>query len=774
MNVLIVESAAKSRTLQKYLGDDWSVVATGGHVETLPNDRKVSGKDAKKAYWANRAGELPSPPWVWTDRGEKAVGKILDAAGDDPVFWIATDPDREGEFIAWCLERHLRDHGPTHRVTFQEVTREAVERALERPREVDGRMVDSALVRKFLDRMVGFRASRTAGSIVGRGASMGRVQTPTLGFVVERELEREAFVPTPYFEVRAVAAGQDLQVRFHESSDPDRWEDREGKYSAVRTFDQELAEQAFGALEAEREVTITAVRSPKPKSRRAPTPFATDSLLQEAGSRLGWSPKKTSALASMLYEAGQITYIRTDSTRLADSADAQVRAVIKAEHGEEYLGKTVKEPESTGPVQDAHEAIRPTRLDTEETSVDDADARKLYRLIRARTLASRMKPSIRESRRVDAACAGFDRTLRGTISWQTFAGWEAAYREFRKTPPSAPPAIPIETGAVWTLDDPVQDSGKDSDEATPNPRFIEDETRPPARYRPHTLVRQMKDEGIGRPSTYARTIEKLEERGYVEPEEGALVPTPNGRTAWLEVAPLYTRDSDNGSGEDTELFSAEFTSVMENGLDEVASGTTAGPERWEAWRDEIRDLHNIALERKKSGGMTPKQARLLARMLENAPAGVDVPEDRSGMTYRDALELMDDLRTQGVEPVPSKKQIAYVESLIEQLRLSDEEVTEIVGEGGPSELRTADGASEIIERLKTRLDEERPPSRKQLRWIEDLLKETETTRDEAAEMVDSESFDDLTGGQEGTASALIDALLEVVRRKKAEGAEAAG
>src|SRR6056297_1733345 len=442
MNVLIVESAAKSRTLKKYLGDGWSVVATGGHVETLPNDRKVSGKDAKKAYWANRPGELPSPPWVWTDRGEKAVTKILEAGGDDPVFWIATDPDREGEFIAWSLERHLRDHGPTHRVTFQEVTRDAVMRALEQPRDIDGRMVDSALVRKFVDRVVGFRASKTAGSIVGRGASMGRVQTPTLGFVVDRELEREAFVPTPYFEVRAVAEGQDLQVRFHDSSDPDRWEDDKGRYSAVRTFDRELAEHAFGALEAEGEVTITDVTVPKPRTRKAPAPFATDSLLQDAGSRLGWSPKKTSALASMLYEAGHITYIRTDSTRLAASADAEVRKVIGAEHGEDHVGGKVKEAAATGPVQDAHEAIRPTRLYVEEVSVDDADARRLYRLIRARTLASRMKPSIRESRRVDATCAGLELTLRGTITWRTFAGWEAAYGEFMRTPPTAPPAIP--------------------------------------------------------------------------------------------------------------------------------------------------------------------------------------------------------------------------------------------------------------------------------------------------------------------------------------------
>ncbi|MBT8488630.1 MAG: hypothetical protein KJO65_07415, partial [Gemmatimonadetes bacterium] len=300
MNVLIVESKAKSRTLKRYLGADWDVVSTGGHIETLPYDRDKHGKDAKKAYWSNRPGELPSPPWAWTDRGEKAVEAIVQAGGDDPVFWIATDPDREGEFIAWCLDRLLSPHGPTRRVTFQEVTKEAVLEAIEHPRAVDQRMVDSALVRKFLDRLVGFRTSKVAASIVGRGASMGRVQTPTLGFVVDKEVEREAFVPTPYFEVRALAEGQDMRVRFHDRGDPDRWQDAQGKSSLVRTFDGELAGQAHDALSAAGKVTLTSVTQRTAKPRKPAPPYSTDALLQDAGSRLGWSPRKTSTLASAL------------------------------------------------------------------------------------------------------------------------------------------------------------------------------------------------------------------------------------------------------------------------------------------------------------------------------------------------------------------------------------------------------------------------------------------------------------------------------------------
>jgi len=767
MNVLIVESAAKSRTLQKYLEGDWAVVATGGHVETLPNDRKVSGKDAKKAYWANRPGELPTPPWVWTDRGEKAVDAILEAGGDEPVFWIATDPDREGEFIAWRLDQILREHGPTRRVTFQEVTREAVMEAIHNPRGVDEPMVDSALVRKFLDRLVGFRTSKTASSIVGRGASMGRVQTPTLGFVVEKELEREAFVPTPYFEVRAVADGQDLRVRFHESGDPDRWVDAQGKSSAYRTFDGDLARGAADALEAAGQVTLTEVRDGKGSSRSPKTPFTTDALLQEAGAKLGWSPGKTSALASMLYEAGHITYIRTDSTRLADSAVKAARGAIRKEHGEDLLGAAAGKNAAGGPTQDAHEAIRPTRLEAADVKIDDDDARRLYRLVRARTLASQMKPSRRASRTIDAACDGLDRTLRTTLSWQTFAGWEAVYREFMETPPTAPPDVPMQAGATWTLDP--------AEEETPNPRLIEDETQPPGRYRPHTLIRKMKDAGIGRPSTYARTVDKLEERGYLEQDGGALVPTERGRSVWLEAAPLYSREAeDDDAATAAELFDAEFTALMEDGLDEVARGSTPAPAQWEAWRDLVRDLHEVARERKKSGASTPRQHQLLRRVLENVPESmalpVQLPDDLTELNYREAQEVTSHLREAGVEPAPSEAQIGLIERLLEDLQLEGEELEDAVGAAGIEGIRTSGRASEVIDELQRITDERRPPSAKQRRFIEGLMKETGTSEEEAAALVELESLDDLTGGREGTASALIDELTE--RKKELAGTEA--
>lgn len=754
--ILIVESAAKARTLESYLDGDWKVVATGGHIETLPDDRRRHGKDASKAFWANRPGELPSPPWVWTERGEEAVERIVEEADDDASFWIATDPDREGEFIAWSLERALEEHGPTRRVSFEEVTEEAVRKALEHPRPVDREMVESALVRKFLDRLVGYRASKMANSVLtGRGASMGRVQTPTLGFVVERELEREAHEPIPYFEVRADAEGVDLSVRFHEPDDEAAWRDEGGKVHPTRTFDRELADEGLEALTAAGRVMVeeTDTRSRK---RRPKAPFSTDALLQSAGSRFGWSPRKTSALASMLYEAGHITYIRTDSTRLAASAVEKARSVVREGFGEESLGEGAREEEVTGPVQDAHEAIRPTRLEVEEPALDDADARRLYRLVRARTLASQMAPARRTIVGIEAAVDGFDRPLTGSVSWRTFAGWEAAYAEFMGDIDTAPPEIPLEEGAVWELDPPADDVG--------NPRLIEDETKPPPRYRRHTLIREMKRSGIGRPSTYTRTVEKLEERDYLELVDGALAPTARGRAVWTRVAPLYAGDRD-GEEDEVELFSPEFTALMEERLDRIERGDAPAPERWEEWRDQIRELHNVARERRNAGGILPGQRQRLERLLANAPDDLDAPsEDALGaLSHEEARELIDRLRDAGVRPAPTSKQLAYIERLAGDLALEPDELEELAGVRAVEDIRTTAQASAAIEELKRVYDERRPASEKQRRFIADLIDEAGISEAEAAALVGVDSLDDLTGGQDGTASALIDALQERVR-----------
>ncbi len=208
MNILLVESKAKCKTLLKHLGkDQWRVLPTGGHIERLAQDRSIHPpKEVRKAYWSNRSGELPKPPWFWTERGEAAINAIKEEAAqhDAVTFYIAADPDREGELIAWHLEKLLAGLGDLHRVSFQEITEPAVHAAVAKPRDVDQALVDAALIRMFMDRMVGWRASRIARRYTNTSTnSMGRVQTPTLGFIVERELQREAHVPVRYFEVNA-------------------------------------------------------------------------------------------------------------------------------------------------------------------------------------------------------------------------------------------------------------------------------------------------------------------------------------------------------------------------------------------------------------------------------------------------------------------------------------------------------------------------------------------------------------------------------------------
>lgn len=746
MNVLIVESKAKSETLQKYLGKGWQVVATGGHIRTLPKNGN--------AYWASPAGALPDPPWQWTERGEKAVQAIRKAGGTNPVFWIATDPDREGELIAWHLERELAEDGPMRRVTFQEITKPAVLNALERPRATDLPLVESALVRGFLDRLVGFRTSKLAKSFIGQHASMGRVQTPTLGFVVERELERERFRPTPFFEVRAQAEGVALKVRFHEQGEPNRWRDSTGSTDLHRTFDGTLARHAVERLLGAGCITLSAVQA-KTSSLSSRPAFTTDSLLQDAGSRFGWSAKKTSRLAAKLYEAGQITYIRTDSTRLADSAVAAARAAITKAFGADHLLEAdARQQPPSGRIQDAHEAIRPSQLEVAEAQIDDADARRLYQLIRARTLASLMRPSQTALRRIEARCPDLELPLTGSLSWRTFLGWEAAYRALDTPKPTAPPDLELSEGAVWRLDE--------TEDGVDNPRLIEDETKPPGRYRSHSLIKAMKEAGIGRPSTYASTLETLEERKYVEIESGAVKPTERGRRVWIEVAPLYasgaSAETDEG-GE--ELFSTAFTAQMEDGLDQVASGDVAAPERWVTWRDEIRALHEQARARREAGASTLRQQEQLRRLIAAVPQDAsipDIPSDLAELSYPDAQLLINQLHDAGVEPTPSQAQRDFIAQLLDELAVPEDERQVVLGVETIAEINTASQASAVIEQLKAMHDERRPPSVKQRRLIDRLRQQAGLSETETAALAGLDSLDALTGGYGGSASTLIDQL----------------
>jgi DNA-binding MarR family transcriptional regulator len=439
--------------------------------------------------------------------------------------------------------------------------------------------------------------------------------------------------------------------------------------------------------------------------------------------------------------------------------------------GEDHLGAATDAANAAaapapGPVQDAHEAIRPTRVEVAEAPVADDDARKLYRLVRARTLASQMAPSRTASRGIEAACDGLERPLTGTVTWRTFDGWEAAYGEFLRARPTAPPAIALDEGAVWTLDPPTEERA--------NPLLVEDETRPPGRYRAHTLIKAMKDAGIGRPSTYSRTVDKLEERGYVETDDAALVPTERGRSVWLEAAPLYAREADEGH-EAAELFSPAFTALMEARLDAIESGEAPAPATWEAWREEIRDLHEAARMRRDAGESTPQQIELLTRLLANAPADFARPAgDLAALSYQQARDLARRLREAGVQPRPSQAQLDLVARLLDDLALDDDELAEVLGPGGVDTLTSSARASRVIDDLQRLKDERRPASGRQRRYVDDLVAEAGLSEGEAAGLVGLTSLDELTGGRQGSASALIEALKARVGEAAAAASTAGG
>ena len=755
MDLLIVESGAKSKTIQKYLGKGWIVEACGGHVRDLPTSRDT--KDGKKAMWASKVDKLPNPPWEWTSNAERAIGKIISKSRDKNVenVYIATDPDREGEFIAWQLMLIFAEEGFSNiwRITFHEITKDAVQASIDNRGDVDHNLVSAAKVRRFMDRLVGFRASKFSRS--WSLPAMGRVQTPTLGFIVDKELEREAFVPQPYFSVHADAGKIRWNARFHDKSDSQAWIDDKGKFHANRTNDADLAKQAYDA--ANSGLSLTSVEPSEYKSNPSP-PFTTDTLLMKAGSDMNWNPGRTMKIASELYQAGHITYIRTDSTRTNQGARDEIQSFIRENWGEDHVGKGVVGPDVKGDsanVQDAHEAIRPTRPQVGSPDGLSAEQERLYRLVWARFAGSQMSPSRYNRLSMIAEATGFDRPFSGTASWRIHSGWEAAFKGIRKEPATAPPSFDAEIGTSLDLD------GTDGDEE--NPCLREDETKPPARYKQHSIVQKMKAEGIGRPSTYATTISKLLSRKYVQEENGSLQPSDNGRTLWLDVAPYYDRSS---HGVDGHLFGTDFTAEMEGNLDAIEKGNTSAPKEWHTFSEHFQALHLTALEKKKQKP-TPKQLDYFNRITKNLSeeevttfTGGKSPNDMTGGEIREILDVITKAHPADKQPA-SEKQTNWIVALAESASLSEEEACSKVGLKAFSELTGGrnGSASKLIEQLlKVAQSTPREASEKQLNWIAKLVERAELNESDACALVEAKSYSDLQGGVGGTASKLITIL----------------
>ena len=756
MDMLIVESGAKSKTIQKYLGKGWIVDACNGHVQDLPVSRET--KDGRKAMWASTADTLPQPPWEWTENSERTIGKLLEKAQSSNVenVYIATDPDREGEFIAWRLVEIFRENGFNNvwRITFNEITKTAVQASIDARGNVNQNLVDAAKVRRFMDRLVGFRSSKFSRS--WSLSSMGRVQTPTLGFIVDKELEREAFVPQPYFAVHADAGGLRWNARFHDKDDAEAWVDDKGKFHADRTNDAELAKS--GHVAATNGLTISAVDSGK-FQRNPDPPFTTDTLLMKAGSEMNWNPRRTMKIAGELYNAGHITYIRTDSTRTNAGAREDVKTHIRETWGEDHIGKGVLGPDAKGGanVQDAHEAIRPTRPKNNSPEGLNSEQARLYRLVWARFTGSQMNASQYERLSMTAEADGFSRPFAGTASWRVHRGWEAAFEGIRKEPAVTPPSFNAQPGTKLPLDS----VGEDEE----NPTLREDETKPPARYKQHSIVQKMKSEGIGRPSTYATTIGKLLNRKYVVEENNSLLPSESGRLLWLEVAPYYDRSS---HGIDGHLFGTDFTAEMESNLDDIELGNSAAPMEWHKFSSHFQTLHLSALDKKKRTP-TPKQIAYFYQITNRLDdeeissfTGGKKPEEITGSEMRDVIDVI--MQAHPIESQPaSDKQINWIASLAESAQLSEADACALVDLNAFDDLTGGrkGSASQLIEILLTKAkDAPRKPSEKQLNLLKRLATKAELTESSACEMVDATSYDDLTGGAGGTASTLITILLK--------------
>jgi DNA topoisomerase-1 len=574
-NLVIVESPAKAKTINKYLGKDYLVKASIGHIKDLPS--KGLGVDVDN----NFAPTYELIPDSKKRNNKKIVAELKKAAKEADAIFLAADPDREGEAICQHLAEEIvpkRPAKPAFRVMFNEITKRAVNEAFEHPRQIDGNLVDAQQARRVLDRLVGYKVSPLLCRTIGGRLSAGRVQSVALRMVVEREREIESFLKTEYWTILA-----NLDAKL-----PPAFDSRLFKVGdqTVKTsgFDQELkkTEILIGrqanadeiVAEARQQTFVVSDVTTKERKRNPVPPFITSKLQQEASRKLGFAVKKTMMVAQKLYEGvelgsegsvGLITYMRTDSTRVSDTALGEVRDFIGRQYGERYLPEKAVHYRSKKDAQDAHEAIRPSEVVRTPDSLANflkPEELKLYRLIWQRFVASQMTSAVFDQTTIDIAAGRF--IFRATGSVQKFDGFLKIYQEGRDEKPEdeeAELSLPlVAKGETLKLN-----------EVTPEQHF----TEPPPRYTEATLVKALEEKGIGRPSTYAAIMSTIQEREYVEKLQGRFHPTALGTT----VSDLLIK------GGFDDLFNETYTARMEEELDAVEEGkiqwTTALKEFYE-------------------------------------------------------------------------------------------------------------------------------------------------------------------------------------------------
>ncbi len=597
-SLVIVESPAKAKTINKYLGKDFVVKSSVGHIRDLPTsgsrdpvDPKARAKQsqktrsmspekkaaykkqqAKKALF-KRMGIYPDKDWQADYRvlpgKEKVVKELKSIADKSDAIYLATDLDREGEAIAWHLQELIGgDEDRFKRVVFNEITKSAIQGAFEKPGELDTNYVNAQQTRRFLDRIVGFMVSPLLWKKIAKGLSAGRVQSVAVKLIVEREREIRAFIPEEFWEIMA-----DLN---HSEND---FSMQVEKYQGekFRPVNEAQATKAVSDLTDAR--YQVAERKDKPTQSKPSAPFITSSLQQAASTRLGYGVKKTMMLAQRLYEAGHITYMRTDSTALSQDAVNSCREYISDKFGAAYLPEQAKNYSSKAGAQEAHEAIRPSDVNRTSESLEgqEPDAMKLYDLIWRQFVACQMTNAQYTSTRISVEAAGYTLSTRGRV--MRFDGWTRVLPPVRKKDEDK--ELPdLKEGDVLTLL-----------KLNPSQHF----TKPPARFSEAALVKELEKRGIGRPSTYANIISTIQDRGYVKLESRRFYARKIG-----EIVTDRLNESFN------HLMDYNFTAEMEEHLDEIARGESD-------WRETLNSFYsdfvtNLEKADEAEDGMRPNVA----------------------------------------------------------------------------------------------------------------------------------------------------------------------
>ena len=574
-NLVIVESPAKAKTINKYLGKDYLVKASIGHIKDLPS--KGLGVDVEHNF--EPTYELI--PDSKKRNNKKIVAELKKAAKEADAIYLAADPDREGEAICQHLAEEIvpkKPAKPAFRVMFNEITKRAVNEAFEHPRQIDENLVDAQQARRVLDRLVGYKVSPLLCRTIGGRLSAGRVQSVALRMVVEREREIEQFIKTEYWTIGANLSSKlppafDSRLfKIDEQTVKTSGFDQDLKKNEVLIKDQKTAADIVS--EAEKQNFVVNDVTTKERKRNPVPSFITSKLQQEASRKLGFAVKKTMMIAQKLYEGvelgdegsvGLITYMRTDSTRVSDAALSEVRDFIGHQYGAPYLPEKAVHYRSKKDAQDAHEAIRPTEVGRTPDSLAKflkPEELKLYRLIWQRFVASQMTSAVFDQTTIDIQAGRF--LFRATGSVQKFDGFLKVYQEGRdektEEDEEAERRLPlVEKGEALKLNS-----------VTPEQHF----TEPPPRYTEATLVKALEEKGIGRPSTYAAIMSTIQEREYVEKLQGRFHPTSLGKT----VNDLLI------DGGFDELFNESYTARMEEELDEIEDGKIE-------WTTALRDFY---------------------------------------------------------------------------------------------------------------------------------------------------------------------------------------